>query len=65
MAAPEQAKFKSINTSTLSQIQHLLLDKERLVKRSQLDRQNCDAQVYDPEIYNDTDFYQVIRKSFI
>ena len=59
MANPEQAKFKSINTSTLSQITHLLGDKERLVKRSQLDRLNCDSQVYDEELYNDIDFYQV------
>jgi hypothetical protein len=65
LSTPASTQFKSINTSTLQQIEHTLLDKERLLKRTRLDRSNAEAQVYDHEIYNDADFYQVLLNIFL
>ena len=77
---PLQKKFKVVNQSINSQIHHLLQDKERLIKRSQLRRSNLalfdldgsyqpesldTSQNYDPSIYDDDDFYQEQLKDLI
>jgi protein AATF/BFR2 len=76
-------KFQALDQSLLSQINHILMEKDRLIKRSQLKRfdeniigsslspsnnsvplsssksKNLDVSEYVPELYDDSDFYQV------
>lgn len=66
-------KFKAISTTTINQINQVLQDKERLLKRCRLKR--CDYKFicpndqtsgeYDSELFDDVDFYQMLLKDFI
>jgi len=80
-----QKHFKAVNQSIVSQIEQLLTDKDRLIKRTQLKRsdykslgkqeqekkeeegEHVDDHLanYDPEIFDDTDFYQQLLKELI
>jgi len=82
-----QKQFKAVNQSIVSQIEQLLSDKDRLIKRTQLKRsdykslgkqepekkeeeeeeEHVDEHLanYDPEIFDDTDFYQQLLKELI
>lgn len=74
LTGPEK-KFKALNQSTLHQIQAVLADTSRLVRRSQLKRtaytvigkgeDSKSEDNYDLEIYDDLDFYQQLLKEFI
>ncbi|KAL1923896.1 uncharacterized protein VTP21DRAFT_6931 [Calcarisporiella thermophila] len=79
---PLNKKFKAINQSIHFQIQQVMADRERLIKRTQLKRAEYtplgykpkpvpattnDAQLstYDPECFDDTDFYQQMLRELI
>ncbi|CAH3028593.1 unnamed protein product [Porites evermanni] len=80
--------FSSFDRSALAQINHILSDKDRLIKRTQLkrsayrvlgkseeeQRQNMESSEeqsdvhlrdYDPEIFDDDDFYHQLLREFI
>ncbi|CAG8677041.1 9568_t:CDS:2, partial [Cetraspora pellucida] len=77
---PLNKKFKAINQGVNDQIAHVLCDRERLIKRTQLKR-NTDKILgkakpgtgtydehltnYDLEIFDDTDFYQQLLRELI
>ncbi|CAG8445946.1 21917_t:CDS:10 [Dentiscutata erythropus] len=77
---PLNKKFKAINQSVNDQITHVLYDRERLIKRTQLKRNadkilgkaKSDAKTYDEhlsnydtEIFDDTDFYQQLLRELV
>ncbi|KAG9304948.1 hypothetical protein G9A89_003117 [Geosiphon pyriformis] len=84
---PLNKKFKVINQNLNSQIEQILHDHERLLKRTQLKRNDdriigkCESDAakplnenkgkdehlsqYDPEIFDDTDFYQQLLRELI
>ncbi|CAD5205752.1 unnamed protein product [Bursaphelenchus okinawaensis] len=63
--------FDALETSAVHQIGKILSDRSRLVRRTQLKRVNTDRiagpvdQQYDPEVFDDDDFYQTLLKEFI
>ncbi|XP_015764097.1 PREDICTED: protein AATF-like, partial [Acropora digitifera] len=80
--------FSSFDRSALAQINHILSDKERLIKRTQLkrsayrvlgkskkeeksealpseDQSDLHLKDYDPEIFDDDDFYHQLLRQFI
>jgi len=74
-------QLKVINQSTVIQINNVLTDKDRLVQRTQLKRKRIDVlgkeklpepehgadipEEYDPEIFDDGDFYQQMLRTLI
>ncbi|CAG8439675.1 6486_t:CDS:2 [Diversispora eburnea] len=60
---PLNKKFKTINQGVNTQIEQLLNDRERLIKRTQLKR-NSDK-IFGKEIFDDSDFYQQLLREFI
>lgn len=61
--------FSKLEKSPNTQIQEILSDKDRLIKRTQRKRKNPalskENDEYDPAIFNDTDFYADLLKQFI
>jgi len=57
--------FNQLETSPVDQISSILLDKSRLVKRTQRDRKAESADAYDIETFDDSDFYQELLKQVI
>lgn len=62
------------NTSVVNQIDHILSDKQKLIKRTQLKRSNYhiigkteeeNSKESDPEIYDDDDFYHQLLRELI
>lgn len=66
-----QQKFSAFDSSTLKQIEHILADKPRLIKRTQLRRSaykviGCqDEKEYDHEVFDDDDFYHQLLRELI
>lgn len=73
VASGSSAKLKAVNTNTSVQIQNILADMDRLVKRTQLLRSEYSilgkscilGEQYDTEIFDDEDFYAILLKEFI
>ncbi|CAG8750249.1 4635_t:CDS:2, partial [Racocetra fulgida] len=61
---PLNKKFKAINQGVNDQIAHVLCDRERLIKRTQLKR-NADKILGKAKIFDDTDFYQQLLRELI
>ena len=69
--------FSGFETSTLKQIEHILTDKSRLVKRTQNKRSSyrilgqperdtlAGEEAFDPEIFDDDDFYHQLLRELI
>ena len=84
-AGGNQKSFAAFELSTLKQIEHILADKSRLIKRTQLKRSDYkilgkgsttpqenvdkeeeeDQKDYDPEIFDDDDFYHQLLRDLI
>jgi protein AATF/BFR2 len=67
---PMQKKFKVVNQSVNTQIEHILQDKQRLLKRTQVRRSDYkpigfEEEETNPHIYDDDDFYQDLLKELI
>ncbi len=72
--ADNKAGFTAFESSTLKQIEHILTDKPRLVKRTQLKRtayeilgesDNEVSEDYNEEIFDDDDFYHQLLRELI
>ncbi|KAL2315275.1 Protein bfr2 [Schizosaccharomyces pombe] len=58
-------KFKALNQSIVQQIENSMINKKDLVERTRIDHSDPNNKTFNPEIYNDTDFYQSLLKDFI
>ncbi|KAK7479765.1 hypothetical protein BaRGS_00028945 [Batillaria attramentaria] len=61
--------FSAFNTSVLKQIDQVLSDKDRLVKRTQVNRAAKNTEkveaAHDAEVFNDDDFYHILLRELI
>lgn len=57
--------YTAMELPTLQLIQNALRDKERLVRRTQLDRTNHLDDSFNPETFNDDDFYHQLLKEIV
>jgi len=74
-----QTKFKALNQSIVDQVERVMRDSDRLVqrtrqirsqytvlgKRKREDDDTGDNLRFDPEIFDDTDFYQILLQQLI
>lgn len=57
--------YVAMELPTLQLIQNSMKEKERLIKRTQLDRTSHQDEAYHPETFNDDDFYHNLLKEMI
>lgn len=57
--------YTALELPTLQLINNALKDKERLIKRTQIDRSSQSDNIAHPEIFNDDDFYHHLLKEVI
>ncbi|EPY53467.1 traub family protein [Schizosaccharomyces cryophilus OY26] len=58
-------KFKALNQNVVQQIDQTMLNKNDLIERSRFNRSENSRKDPDPELYDDTEFYQSLLKDFI
>ncbi|WBW72259.1 traub family protein involved in ribosome biogenesis [Schizosaccharomyces osmophilus] len=58
-------KFKALNQNVVQQIDQTMLNKDDLIERSRLSRSDSSRKDPNPELYDDTEFYQSLLKDFI
>lgn len=57
--------YVAMELPTLQLVENSMRDKERLIKRTQLDRTSLQDDAYHPETFNDDDFYHNLLKEMI
>lgn len=57
--------YTALELPTIQLISNSLKDKDRLIKRTQIDRSNQASDIAHPEIFNDDDFYHILLKEVL
>lgn len=57
--------YMALDLPTTELIRNALKDRDRLIKRTRLDRSTHKDDIFDPETFNDDDFYHILLKEII
>ncbi|KAK7098924.1 protein AATF-like [Littorina saxatilis] len=65
LASKKFKSFNSFNTSVLKQIEQILSDRDRLVRRTRVSRDADAGDIKPEEIFDDNDFYQKLLRQLV